>query len=291
MAQRPIQEVFMRRARGVGHILRDRVWRMTGFESGEPLRVELTSENGKTRLRFYRVKDGHGCIEFDNITPAGVADVRFGEETTLSSEQIDAQEEIIDNSHGAVPISKTYEANFAHGQSSETQKSAGTSVTVSVSASEGVEGIAEFQESIETEAHAEFSETKGEESSVGRTSSYSIEVPPGKKIKVCSTRTIAKKQVKVTAHGKFTHTVAVGKHSGGHFVGGHNKGYGRWDSWDNFVDVINRHAPDNWDLATSFKQKHAWHADLWALDALESDVAYEVTYDDVTNEELRQEEL
>ena len=103
--------------------------------------------------------------------------------------------------------------------------------------------------------------------------------------------TIAKKRVKVTAHGKFTHTVAVGKHSGGHFVGHHNKGYARWDSWNDFVDVVNRRAPDNWDLAASFKQKPAWHADLWALDALESDVAYEVTYDDVTNEELRQEEL
>ena len=54
---------------------------------------------------------------------------------------------------------------------------------------------------------------------------------------------------------------------------------------------INRHAPDNWDLATSFKEKPAYHADLWALDTLESDVAYEVTYDDVTSEELRQEEL
>ena len=37
----PLHEIFRGRAQGVGHLMRDRVWRMVGFSSDEALLVEL----------------------------------------------------------------------------------------------------------------------------------------------------------------------------------------------------------------------------------------------------------
>ena len=54
---------------------------------------------------------------------------------------------------------------------------------------------------------------------------------------------------------------------------------GRWDSWSEFCDAVRGEAPDNVCLAESFKKRHPWHADLWALDPLNSEVKYNVKFE------------
>ena len=51
---------------------------------------------------------------------------------------------------------------------------------------------------------------------------------------------------------------------------------GKWGSWQDFVDVVTRNAPDNWSLSKSFREHPAKHSQLQVLDPLDADVAYTV---------------
>ena len=268
-------QVFLKRAQGIGHILRNRgIWRMGSFTSGERLSVAQTSnDDGSTTLLFRRKNDGYGCIEIGNIQPGKLANVRYGEETISKSQGIGSSEETVDNRNGVADVEVKFRDLFSHTDAKEesSEKSAGTSVSVSVTAKEGVEGVAEFEQSIEAEAHAEFSEssstasetTSEEEGEEGTT------VPVGKRVRITENRSRADGSVEVTANGSFTHTVTAGKHSGGRFV---HKGRGHWDSWSEFKECVLGQAPDNYSLATSFRDHKPWHADLWALDDLNAEV-------------------
>ena len=44
----------------------------------------------------------------------------------------------------------------------------------------------------------------------------------GKRIRITETRERADGEIDAWANGKFTYSIAVGEHSGGKFVGGHN---------------------------------------------------------------------
>ena len=283
MSSKPIHEVFLRRARGVGHILRDRVFRMTGFSASEPLTVEVDQQDdGSMRIRFRRESDGHGVIEFQNVQASSVSAIHFGEETLQNPETLGSNVEVVDNRKGVAEIPVSFRDLFSksHGKEHTDEKSAGTSVSVEVTASQSIEGVAGFEEKVSAEAHAEISQsdTETEDTTSEFEGEEGTTVPVGKRVRITETRTRADVVQDVTGHGDFTFSLQVGKHSGGKFVGGHNRGWAKWDSWQQFVDVVKREAPDNWGLAKSFKEHHAYHADLWALDPLDAEVRYVVKF-------------
>ena len=81
-------QVFLKRAQGIGHILRNRgIWRMGSFTSGERLSVAQTSnDDGSTTLLFRRKNDGYGCIEIGNIQPGqtGERAIRRGNDIEIA---------------------------------------------------------------------------------------------------------------------------------------------------------------------------------------------------------------
>lgn len=274
---KPLHEVFLKRAQGVGHILRGRVWRMDGFAGNERLNVDLIqNDDGTSTLAYTRHSDGDARIEIGNIKPDGLANVVFGEEHIAKSQQLGSNEEVVDNRNGVAEIEVSFRDLFSKTESKEKEKSAGTSIKIAVESEQDIEGVASFKESVETEAHAELSESEGTETTSEVEGEEGTTVPVGKRVRITETRERADGFIEVTAHGKFVHRLDVGKHSGGGWHGGHN---GHWDSWNDFCDVVKGEAPDNWSLAKSFKDKHAYHADLWALNPLEATVKYKVSFE------------
>ena len=277
MNARPLHEVFLRRAQGIGHMLRGRVLGLDGFQGGESLEVILlSSDDGVPLLRFCRKTHDQATIEFSEIRPAGLSDVIFGDEHILKSEQVGSISEIIDNRRGVAEVEVKFRDLFSKSESQEKEKSAGTSVSVSVEASQSIEGIAEFKETLETEAHAEITESEGSETTREEEGEEGSSVPVGKRVRIIETRERADGEIDVTAKGKFNHQVTVGRYHHGRFItvrGAH------WDSFDKFCDVVTGHAPDNWDLAKSFKDHGAYHADMWALDPLNSELRYTVKFE------------
>ena len=278
----PLHEVFRGRAQGVGHLMRDRVWRMVGFSSDEALLVELIPGPNPT-IRYRRESDHDSCIEIGNITPMGLTHVMWGEETFLESRQIGSTEEIVDNRKGVSTINVKFSDLFGHTETRSDSEKTSVSVSVTVKASEKIEGVASFEEAITAAANHEVSETQGSSSTRTETGEENTSVPVGKRVRIVETRTRSNVEIPVTATGKFSHTLALGKHSGGKFRGGHGRGYGSWSSFEDFASCVRGEAPDNWDFATSLREHPPWQADLWALNPIDARVAYTVTYNGRTS--------
>ena len=103
--------------------------------------------------------------------------------------------------------------------------------------------MASFKEAVETEAHAEFSETEGSETSQEQEGEEGTTVHAGKRARITETRMRADGEVEITANGHFVISkIAAGLHSGGKFVGGHN---GYWDSLSDLLDAVTGDAPSN----------------------------------------------
>ena len=60
MADQPLHEVFRERAKGVAHLMRHYVGSMRGFNLDEPMTVDLSSEDGKPKLTYWRSRGNHG---------------------------------------------------------------------------------------------------------------------------------------------------------------------------------------------------------------------------------------
>ena len=277
MIEKTLQSIFLPRAHGVGHLMRDRVWRMTGFASNEELTVEYI-DGPKPTLRYRRKSDGDSCIEIGEITPDGLADVVWGEERTLLSEQIGSTSEVVDNRGGVEAIDVKLSDVFSATHSSSSSEKTSESVSVTIKSSQSIEGVASFDESITAAANHEVSESHGEATTRGESGEEHTTVPVGKRVRITETRSRADVEIPVTAHGKFTHTLGLGKHSGGDWKGKPSQGYGWWPSWADFVDCVRGDAPDNWAFATSMRDRPPWHSDLWALNSIEANVAYTVTF-------------
>ena len=166
---------------------------------------------------------------------------------------------------------------FSKSESQEKEKSAGTSVSVSVEASQSIEGIAEFKETLETEAHAEITESEGSETTREEEGEEGSSVPPWargcgslkhenelteKLTSLLKGNSIIKLLwADITMEDLSLYVVHIGI------------------LLINFCDVVTGHAPDNWDLAKSFKDHGAYHADMWALDPLNSELRYTVKFE------------
>ena len=277
MTEKTLESIFLPRARGIGHLMRDRAWRMTGFASDEPLTVELLDGTTPT-LRYRRVSDGDALIEIGAITPGALTAVHWGEEQVLRSEQLGSTQQTIDNRGGLAAVNVKFADVFAETHSSSSSSKTGVSVSVTVKSSQKIEGVASFDESITAAANREVSESEGSSSTRSVTGDESTMVPPGKSAQITETRTRSDVEIPVTAQGTFTHTLGIGKHSGGRWKGESGQGYGFWPSWGDFIQCVDGQGPDNWSFATSLREHPPWHADLWALDPIDGAVAYVVTW-------------
>ena len=278
MSDKTLQSIFLPRARGVGHLMRDRVWRMTAFASNEPLTVELLDGPAPT-IRYRRVSDGDACIEIGSITPGALAAVHWGEEQVLRSEQIGSTQQTIDNRDGPAPISVKFADVFAETHSSSSSSKTGVAASVTVKSTQKIGGVVGFEESITLAANREVSESEGSSSTRSDTADESTAVPAGRRVRITETRTRSDVDIPVTAQGTFTHTLGIGKHSGGDWQGKPGEGHGYWSSWDNFVQCVDGQAPDNWDFATSLREHPPWQADRWALNPIDGAVAYVVSWE------------
>ena len=278
MAARPIFEVFERPAQGLLHLIRGRVWRTAGAGSGEPMSViQKNNPDGTITLQYHRKSDGDCCIEFGSIQASDPQNVVFGEEHITKTEVLSSVTRRIDNSRDTAPDEVSLHDLFSHSSSKETEKSAGTSLEVSVSSSQDIEGFASFEESVTAEAHAEISESESSGSSEESGEDQVKTVDGGEILEVTMVSKRSDGSMSATALACFTFGIKIGKHSGGKFVGHHGRGYAYWESWEQMSDVVRGHAPDNVDLAAGFKQHPAYHSDLWALDTLNKNC--EVRYD------------
>ena len=275
-------EIFNKRARGVGHLLQHcPVPGMSNFSAHEALSVVQTTASPPTLIyaRKHSTRRKHTqMVVFEHVTPAGVEGVTFGPETVLKAEDLGSITEVVDNRKNSGEQRVNYRDLFgkAEGQEKTDEKSAGTSVSVSVTAKQSVEGVAEFDESMTAEAHAEVSEseTSSQQTSSEDESEHELVVAPGKRVRVTMDRKKADVVQTAKARGKFTHTVAVVETTGGHW-----KHVIRWDTWEQFKDCVRGDAPDNWPLAAYFKEHKPHSDDLWALDALDADLEYDVKFE------------
>ena len=167
---------------------------------------------------------------------------------------------------------------FAETHSSSSSSKTGVSVSVTVKASQNIQGVASFEESITAAANREVSESEGSSSTRSDTADEATTIPAGKRVRITETRTRSDVDIPVTAQGTFTHTLGIGKHSGGDWKGKSGEGHGWWSSWEDFVQCVDGQAPDNWDFATSLREHPPWHADRWALNPIDGAVAYEVSW-------------
>ena len=275
-------DVFNKRARGIGHLLRNApVPGMSGFSAHEALSVTQTSADPPTLIygRKHSTRAHHSqLVVFEHVTANGVEGITFGPQTVLKSEDLGSISEIVDNRKNSEPQTVKYRDLFGKAEAKEksSEKSAGTSVSVTISAKQSVEGVAEFDESMTAEAHAEVSESESssQETSSEDESEHELGVAPGKRVRVTMDRKKADVVQTAKANGKFTHTVAVVETTGGHW-----KHLVRWDTWQQFKDCLNGDAPDNWPLAEYFKAHKPAHADLWALADLNVPLEYDVKFE------------
>ena len=190
--------------------------------------------------------------------------------------------------NGVGDVEVNFRDLFAEKETSESTHSEGGSVKTSIESEQSIEGVASFKESIEVEAHAEISESRGSETDKEDEGAEGTTVPgpvfredgtvqyPGKRVNIVETRTRADVEVDVTADGKFKHVIKIGLHSGGHFKHGN---YVQWNTFQEFVDAVEGRAPSNWGLADSFRRRPLLDSLKWVTDELKASVRYKVKWE------------
>ena len=162
---RPIHEVFLPVAQDIAYLVRGRVWRFTTIQPDEPFVVDAyPQDDGSTLLRYYRTQEHDALVEL-TVAPGDTAHVTYGDEHILKSENLPSVSEVVDARNHDADVEVSFRDLFGKSESSESTDSGGGSVKVSIESEQSVEGVASFKESVETEVHAEFSETEGSESS------------------------------------------------------------------------------------------------------------------------------
>ena len=276
MAEKPVFEVFLPHAQGLAHLFRFVCPGMKGAKSGEPMTAMVNANEDSVDLWFTRNSDRDAHVVFQNVKSAGVADVDFANETISKKEEIGSNQQEVDNVNGVADVTVKLRDLFSEEDTKDTSKSAGTSVSIEVTASEGVEGIADFEEKVSAEAHAEIEESEGHSVTREEEGEEETTVPKGKRVMVTETRARASGSIPVSANGKFSFgPIIIGRHYGGHW----HTGTARFDSWQELKDVVLGQAPANAPFYRAFKQHPAYHADLWALEDIEAAVRYTVKFE------------
>ena len=284
MDAKPIQEVFRQRTQRLGFVLRNRIGRCHGWDPHhEPVRVFVHDGDADAKLlQFQRISDPRCWFEYGNVTAAGTANTRYGDETVLKAQDLGAVSEMVDNRTGFKPIEVDFNDLFSKTDTKETKQSGGTSTRISIDASEGIEGFGSIKESITQEVHAEFAESEGSSTQNTRGGDEGTVVPVGHRVQITETRKRADTQLVVYSDALFGFSLKVGSHDprwnhGWKKGGPPHKAY--WQTWQDFVDAYKREAADNIDLAESFRFHPPHHYDLSVLNPLDGRVRYTVKYE------------
>ena len=251
---RPIHEVFLPVAQDIAFLARGRgIYRFEHIRRDEPFKAfAYPQDDGTTRLVYQRVNEHDGDVEL-YVAAGDTAHVTYGDEHILNSENLPSVSEVVDARNHDADVDVNFRDLFGQSESDSSTDSGGASVKVSIESEQDIEGFAKFKESVETEAHAEFSETQGTESSQEQEGEEGTLVHAGKRARITETRMRADGEVEITADGHFVVSkVSVGKHSGGKFIGGHN---GHWHSLEDFLDAVTGAAPSNIHLADSYRRR------------------------------------
>ena len=165
-AARPIHEVFLPVAQDIAFLTRGRgIYRFETIKRKEPFRAfAYPRDDGSTRLVYQRVHEHDGDVEL-YVAAGDTADVEYGDEHILKSENLPSVSEVVDARNHDADVDVNFRDMFGRSESSESEQGGGASVKVSIESEQDIEGVAKFKESVETEAHAEFSETEGSETS------------------------------------------------------------------------------------------------------------------------------
>ena len=303
----PVHKVFKPKAIGLLHLMRNRgIWGIAGVNLDHPLSVKQYADGDDAIDLLFLLDDDHG-IKFGGIKGDGLADVVYGAETISDQTDLGSVSEVTDNRNGVAEIEVDFRDLFAQSDSKETDQSSGGSVKLTLEAEQSIEGVASFKQSLETEVHTEFSESTGSETSKEQEGDEATTVPKGKRVKITQTRHRADGTTEVSAKGKFTYYIEVGKFDGNKRVKhkSHHEVFNpdltihhhiapgtpsvHFDSEQQLRDVVTGNAPDNWPFAGSFNARPAYHADLWALDPLDSHVRYSVKFEGRIIREFRVE--
>ena len=250
----PVHEVCLPLAQDILFLVRGRgLYRVQSSRQRQALKAfAFPQDDGSTRLLYERMSEHDGAVEFF-VAPGDTAHVVYGDEHILESENLPSVSEVVDARGHDADVEVNFRDLFGQSESSESQQGGGASVKVSIESEQDIEGVAKFKESVETEAHAEFSETEGTETSQEQEGEEGTLVHAGKRARITETRQRADGEVEITAEGHFVVSkIAAGLHSGGKFVGGHN---GYWGSLTDLLDAVTGDAPSNVHLADSFRRR------------------------------------
>ena len=251
---RPIHEVFLPVAQDVAFLCRGRgLYRIGHIKHREPFKAyAYPQDDGSTRLLYMRELEHDGAVEM-HVSAGDTANLCYGDEHIVRSENLPSVSEVVDARHHSEDVDVNFRDLFGKSESDSSTDSGGASVKVSIESEQDIEGFAKFKESVETEAHAEFSETEGSETSQEQEGEEGTVVDAGTRARIVETRQRSDGEVEITADGHFVVSrVSVGEHSGGKFVGGHN---GHWHSLEDLLDAVTGEAPSNVHLADSFRSR------------------------------------
>ena len=206
---RPIHEVCLPLAQDILYLVRDRgLYRIQSSKLRQPLKaLAYPQDDGSTRLLYERIDEHDGAVEF-HVTPGDTAHVVYGDEHILKSENLPSVSEVVDARNHDADVEVNFRDLFGKSDSSESEQGGGASVKVTIESEQGVEGVASFKEAIETEAHAEFSETEGTETSQEQEGEEGTTVHAGKRARITETRQRADGEVEITANGHFVVSTA-----------------------------------------------------------------------------------
>ena len=293
---RPIHQVFEHKAKGLLHLMRGRgIWGLATFDLDHSLAV-VEEQNDDSINLLFKVDKDHGVM-FRNIIGAGITDVTYGEETIAEETDLGSVSEVADNRKGVGELEVEFNDMFSQSDSKESEKGGGGSIKLTVEAEQSIEGVASFKESVETEVHTEFSESTGSENTKEQGADEGTTIPVGKRVRITQTRKRADGTTQVAAKGKFNYALEFGKfdgfkrvtHKSHHEIFNpdltihHHISSGipsvAFDNEQQLRDVVTSNAPSNWPMAQSFIDRPAYHADLWALDPLDSSVRYQVNFE------------
>ena len=236
---------------------------------------------GSKLIQFQRISDPRCYIEFGNVTAAGTANTRYGDETILKAEDLGAvSADYRNNGYKEVEIS--LRDLFAKTDSKESEKGGGTSTKLTLEAESGVEGFGSIKASLEQEISAHFSEREGSAITNELEGEQATIVPVGKAVHVIEIRKRADTELVAYSDALFSFSLKCGSHDPRPNHGWKKGGpphKAAWSIWQDFVDVIKGEAPDNIDLATNFKRHPAHHYDLSVLDPLNGEVRYKIRFE------------
>ena len=158
----PVAQAIAFLARGRG------IYRFEHIKQNEPFKAfAYPQDDGTTRLVYQRVNEHDGDVEL-YVAAGDTAHLTYGDEHILKSENLPSVSEVVDARNHDADVDVNFRDLFGQSESdSESEQgSGGASVKVIARKRAGHRGLRQIQgKSVETEAHAEFSETQGTETS------------------------------------------------------------------------------------------------------------------------------